>query len=151
MQVSEILENKGSRVVSIGADLPVGDIAVVLKNERIGAAVVLNDQQDMLGIVSERDIVRAVAEQGEGALRLKAADLMTSSVVTCSPESSTSEIMEQMIEGQIRHLPVSQNGSMVGIISIGDVVKAVHGELNWMTKVLHNQVVTAAGWATDES
>jgi CBS domain-containing protein len=59
--------------------------------------------------------------------------------------------MEQMIEGQIRHLPVSQNGSMVGIISIGDVVKAVHGELSWMTKVLHNQVVTAAGWATDES
>lgn len=151
MQVSEILENKGSRVVSIGADLPVGDIAVVLKNERIGAAVVMNEQQDMLGIVSERDIVRAVAEQGEGALRLKAADLMTSSVVTCSPESSTSEIMEQMIEGQIRHLPVSQNGSMVGIISIGDVVKAVHGELSWMTKVLHNQVVAAAGWATDES
>jgi CBS domain-containing protein len=146
MQVSDILENKGGRIVSIGADLPVGDIAVVLKNERIGAAVVLNEQQ-----VSERDIVRAVAEQGEGALRLKAADLMTSSVVTCSPESSTSEIMEQMIEGQIRHLPVSQNGSMVGIISIGDVVKAVHGELNWMTKVLHNQVVTAAGWATDES
>jgi len=151
MEVSEILEDKGNRVVSIGADLPIGDIAVILKNDRIGAVVVVNGQQDLLGIVSERDIVHAVAEQGEGALRLTAADVMSRSVVTCTPESSTSEIMEQMIEGQIRHLPVSRNGALVGIISVGDVVKVVHGELNWMAKVLHDQVITAAGWATDES
>ncbi len=59
--------------------------------------------------------------------------------------------MEQMLENQIRHLPVTSDGAVVGIISIGDVVRAVHGELSWMTKVLHDQVVTSAGWATDEA
>lgn len=150
MQVSEILGKKGDRVVSIGTDQSIADIAVVLRDERIGAAVVRNGQHDMLGIVSERDIVRAIAEQGENALGLTAAQVMSQSVVTCSPESSTTEIMEQMLESQIRHLPVVRDGSLVGIISVSDVVKVVHAELNWMTKALHDQLVTAAGWATDE-
>ena len=75
---------------------------------------------------------------------------MTQSLVTCSPESSTEDIMTQMLESQIRHLPVVENGTLVGMISIGDVVKAVLSELKWMTKVLQDQVVAAAGWSTDE-
>jgi len=150
MQVSDILEKKGNRVIAVGPDTSAADIAVLLKGERIGAGVVRNAQGSMLGIVSERDIVHAIAERGEGALSLSASDLMSSSVVTCSPESSSSEIMEQMIESKIRHLPVAVDGSLVGIISVGDVVEAVNGELSWMAKALSDQVVSQAGWATDE-
>lgn len=150
MQVSDILESKGRRIVSVDAKASASDITAVLKAEGIGAVLVLGAEDDLLGIVSERDIVGAIAEQGESALQLTAADLMSRSVVTCAPETSTAEIMEQMLEHQIRHLPVSSGGSLVGIISIGDVVRSVHGEMKWMTQVLHDQVVTSAGWATDE-
>jgi CBS domain-containing protein len=150
MQVSDILESKGSRIVSVGADSTAANIATLLKTEQIGTVLVLGGEQGLLGIVSERDIVRAIAEQGESALQLSAADLMSRSVVTCAPDTSTLEIMEQMFENQIRHLPVTSNGALVGIISIGDVVRAVHSEMKWMTKVLHDQVVTSAGWATDD-
>ena len=150
MQVSDILEEKGSRVVSVRAGTSIGEIASVLRKEGIGAVVVLGPNEEISGVVSERDIVRSRAERGEGAWSLSAADIMTSPVVTCDPESSTADIMDQMLKNQIRHLPVSLHGSLVGIISIGDVVKAVHAELNWMTKVLQDQVVTSAGWATDE-
>jgi CBS domain-containing protein len=150
MQVSDILESKGRRIVSVDAKALTTDISAVLKAERIGAVLVLGGDDDLLGIVSERDIVGAIAEQGESALQLTAADLMSRSVVTCTLETSTAEIMEQMLEHQIRHLPVSSDGSLVGIISIGDVVRSVHGEMKWMTQVLHDQVVTSAGWATDE-
>jgi CBS domain-containing protein len=143
MQVSDILESKGRRIVSVDAKASASDITAVLKAEGIGAVLVLGAEDDLLGIVSE-------AEQGESALQLTAADLMSRSVVTCAPETSTAEIMEQMLEHQIRHLPVSSDGSLVGIISIGDVVRSVHGEMKWMTQVLHDQVVTSAGWATDE-
>ena len=81
---------------------------------------------------------------------MHAADLMNRSVITCTPESSTQEIMEQMLMGQIRHLPVVQGEALVGMISVGDVVKAVLSELKWMTKVLQDQVATAAAWSTDE-
>ncbi len=150
MQVSEILEKKGSRVVAVGSDTSAADIAVVLRNEGIGAVVVQNVQESMLGIVSERDIVHAIAERGKDALSLTARDLMSSSVVTCGPESSSAEIMEQMIDSKIRHLPVAVEGSLVGIISASDVVEAVNGELSWMAKALSDQVVSQAGWATDE-
>ena len=75
---------------------------------------------------------------------------MSRDLVTCSPDSSTEDIMAQMLESQIRHLPVVRDGSLVGIISVSDVVKVVLSELKWMTKVLQDQVVAAAGWATDE-
>ena len=150
MKVADILESKGSRIISVASDCQATEIAAILRSEGIGVVVVLGGDQSMLGIVSERDIVGAIAERGEAALQLTAADVMSRSVITCTPDTSTTEIMEQMLENQIRHLPVSQNGSLVGIISIGDVVRAVHGEMKWMTRVLQDQVVTSAGWSTDE-
>ena len=137
-------------MVAVGSDTSAADIAVVLKNEGIGAVVVKNDQEGMMGIVSERDIVHAIAERGDGALSLNAKDLMSGSVVTCAPESSSTDIMEQMTESSIRHLPVTVDGSLVGIISVSDVVRAVNGELSWMAKTLGDQVASQAGWATDE-
>ena len=150
MQVSEILESKGSRVVAVSSGTSTADIAVVLKNEGIGAVVVKDGQEGMIGIVSERDIVHAIAERGDSALSLNAKDLMSGSVVTCGPESSSTDIMDQMTESRIRHLPVTADGSLIGIISVSDVVKAVNGELGWMARALGDQVVSQAGWATDE-
>ncbi len=150
MQVSEILAAKGNRVISIASAASVCEVASTLRREGIGAAVVKSDGKEMAGIISERDIVASVAEHGPAALEMHAADLMNRSVITCTPESSTQEIMEQMLMGQIRHLPVVQGEALVGMISVGDVVKAVLSELKWMTKVLQDQVATAAAWSTDE-
>ncbi len=150
MQVSEILAAKGDRVISVASVASVQDVAGTLRREGIGAAIVKSESKDMAGIISERDIVTSVAEHGPAALDMHAADLMNRSVITCTPESSTQEIMEQMMMGQIRHLPVVKGDALVGMISVGDVVRAVLSELKWMTKVLQDQVVTAAAWSTDE-
>ena len=150
MQVSDILGSKGDRVVSIDRSVSIAAVADTLSREQIGAVLITEEGEGHAGIISERDIVRSLAEHGALALNLPASDFMTQSLVTCSPESSTEDIMTQMLESQIRHLPVVENGTLVGIISIGDVVKAVLSELKWMTKVLQDQVVAAAGWSTDE-
>ena len=150
MQVSEILQSKGERVVAIEPNAKVRDVASTLRRERIGAALVRDRDGALLGIVSERDIVRSIAEEGSEALSKSAADLMSRSVVTCRPESSTEELMEQMLAERIRHLPVYEDNALVGIISIVDVVKGVLTEMKWREKVLQQQVVTAVGWSTDE-
>lgn len=150
MQVSDILETKGDRVVSIDGSVNLSTVASTLSLEKVGALLVKAEGGGLAGIISERDIVRSLAERGSAALDLPASDFMSQSLVTCSPETNTEEIMTQMLESQIRHLPVVENGTLVGIISIGDVVKAVLSELKWMTKVLQDQVVAAAGWTTDE-
>lgn len=149
MLVSEILAAKGDRVISIGTAATVGEVASTLQREGIGAAVV-KQGEEMAGIISERDLVASLAEHGPAALDMHAADLMNPSVVTCTPESNTQELMEQMLTSHIRHLPVVNNGALVGMISVGDVVKAVLSELRWMTKVLQDQVATAVAWSTDE-
>ncbi len=149
MLVSEILAAKGDRVISIGTAATVSEVASTLQREGIGAAVV-KQGEEMAGIISERDVVASLAEHGPAALDMHAADLMHRSVVTCTPESSTQELMEQMLTSHIRHLPVIDDGALVGMISVGDVVKAVLSELRWMTKVLQDQVATAVAWSTDE-
>lgn len=150
MQVSDILEAKGNRVVSIGRSANLAAVADILSREGIGALLVEQEGGEPAGIISERDIVRGIAKQGSAALDLPVSQFMTQSLVTCSPDSSTQDIMTQMLESRIRHLPVVQDGSLVGIISVSDVVKTVLPELKWMAKVLQNQVVAAAGWSTDE-
>jgi len=150
MQVSEILQSKGGRVVAIEPGAKVRDVASTLRQEGIGAALVRDRDGALLGIVSERDIVRGIAEEGSASLNKCAVDLMSRSVVTCQPESSTEELMELMLAKQIRHLPVYEDDELVGIVSIGDVVKGVLSELKWREKILQQQVVTAVGWSTDE-
>ena len=150
MQVLDILETKGDRVVSIDTSATISDVAGTLSREGFGALLVKDDGGGLAGIISERDIVRSLAEHGPGALNLPVTDLMSRSLVTCSPEDSTEGIMTQMLESQIRHLPVVRDGALIGIISVSDVVKTVLSELKWMTKVLQDQVVASAGWATDE-
>ena len=150
MQVSDILKTKGDRVLSIEGSSSVSSVANSLARERVGALIIKQGDGELIGIISERDIVRGLAEQGASALDLPASQFMSQDLMTCSPESSTEEIMKQMLENRIRHLPVVQNGTLAGIISIGDVVEAVLSELKWMTQVLQDQVVAAASETEDQ-
>ncbi|MGI9382959.1 MAG: CBS domain-containing protein [Methyloligellaceae bacterium] len=150
MLVAEILEDKGDRVVSTPPDTKVSEIARTLRQEGIGAALVTGADGKLLGIISERDVVHGIAEHGPPTLEMSVSDLMTSTVITCTPETKTEELMEQMLSARVRHLPVVQNGKLQGIVSIGDVVKNVVSELGWIKDALEQQVVKSAAWATDE-
>lgn len=127
--VKELLDLKGRDVVTVGPDMSVGDAAATLHEHRIGAVVVTDQDGAILGIFTERDLVRAIATQSSAALQAKLADVMTRNVTRCHEGSSTDDLMELMTGGRFRHLPVETNGRLVGIISIGDVVKARIGEI----------------------
>ncbi|MHA1536928.1 MAG: CBS domain-containing protein [Alphaproteobacteria bacterium] len=129
MQVSAILKDKGSDVVTVAPDTPIAEIVATLKAKHIGAVIVTGAGGAPAGILSERDIVRAMPEHGAELPKLKASDLMTRKVVTCTPEHTVDEIMKLMTEGRFRHLPVIEGGKLVGVISIGDAVKRRLGEL----------------------
>lgn len=123
MRVSGVLKSKGSRVVTTRPEATVGEVARTLKAERIGAIVVADESGGVVGILSERDIVRALPEHGAGLLDKPVGELMTREVVTCTPEDDLDHIRREMTGGRFRHVPVVEDGALVGIISIGDVVK----------------------------
>ncbi len=150
MRIVDILAEKGDRIISIEESASLSAVASTLNLEKVGALLVKDAGGGIAGIISERDIVRSLAERGPAALDSPVSDFMSQPVHTCPPESSTEEIMTRMLESRIRHMPVAENGALVGIISIGDVVKAVLSELRWMTKVLQDQVAAAASWSTDD-
>ena len=102
----------------------VQEIASIIASRRIGAVVVLADEARLAGIVSERDVVKAIAAKGEAALTLTAQDIMTRTVITAAPHTPLNEALAIMDEGYFRHLPVVENGALVGIISVRDVVRA---------------------------
>ncbi len=123
MQVMQILKDKGNAVATMPADALVADAVRQLNEQRIGSIVITNRRGEIDGILSERDIVHALAERGPALLDAHVADLMTRHVFTCTPETSLEELMRQMTQRRIRHLPVLDGGRLCGIISIGDVVK----------------------------
>lgn len=123
MHVKSILEGKGSEVFTLTPQGSIADAARSLAQHKVGALVVSDDSKKILGILSERDIVKAVATDGSAALDKTVDDLMTRKVTTCAEESTVSELMSLMTEGRFRHLPVEKDGKLIGIISIGDVVK----------------------------
>lgn|SRR5690606_14124573 len=123
MFVETILREKGSRVVTIAADASVADLVATLAEHNIGAVVVLDGPGSVAGIVSERDIVRQLARAPEGLLQRPVASLMTRSPTTCALADSLDDVMSRMSRGRFRHLPVVENGCLIGIVSIGDVVK----------------------------
>ncbi len=123
MTVAAILAEKGREVVTIGPEETVADATALLGEHRIGAAVVTDRNGRILGIVSERDIVAALAEHGAESLHRNVRSIMTSKVVTCQERDTLDAVMTRMTRGRFRHLPVVEDGRMVGVISIGDVVK----------------------------
>lgn len=123
MTVAHILKTKGQAVHSALGEETLGRIAKTLADKRIGALLIVGPDETIEGIVSERDIVRALAAHGPKALGLKARDIMTTRLHTCSPLDSEAELMSLMTLNRIRHLPVLEAGRLAGMISIGDVVK----------------------------
>jgi CBS domain-containing protein len=124
MSVASILRHKGHAVTSVSPKSTVTEVAQTLATQRIGAVLVQDAAGQLLGIVSERDLVRAVAADGAGALEKTAAQLMTGVLFTVSPHTTVAQAMARMTECRVRHLPVLEDGELVGMISIGDVVKA---------------------------
>jgi len=123
MTVAAILSKKGRDVVTASADLSISDVVQLLANRRIGAVVVTDGANHIVGIVSERDVVRALA-RGVGSIDGTVSSIMTAKVVTCTDRNTINEVMARMTEGRFRHLPVVDEGQLAGIVSIGDVVKA---------------------------
>lgn len=123
MTVARILAIKGRDVVTAEPHLTLRDAADILCRHRIGAVVVADASRAVLGILSERDIVRAVAERKGACLDDAVSSVMTAKVKTCTETSTINDVMEIMTAGRFRHLPVAENGKLIGIISIGDVVK----------------------------
>ena len=129
MNVANLLATKGRDVATINQERTVHDAVAMLKERGIGALVVVGGTGPLTGILSERDVVRAFAREGADALDLRVAALMSTSVTTCDESTSVNELMTTMTEKRIRHVPVVQGGLLVGIVSIGDVVKARVTEL----------------------
>lgn len=123
MHVSRILKAKQRRMVTTRPTATVTEVTKLLERERIGAVLITDERGQMLGILSERDLVHGLSRFGSALLTKTAAELMTREVVTCTPETSLQELMSQMTEGRFRHLPVIEEGKLVGVVSIGDVVK----------------------------
>jgi CBS domain-containing protein len=123
MLVSHILREKGRAVVAVTPNASLIEAAQILTKNRIGAVLVLDGDGSAAGILSERDIVRAVAWEGGSALSRTVASCMTSPVTTCEENDTVEELMERMTHGRFRHLPVVEAGRVVGVVSIGDIVK----------------------------
>ncbi len=140
MQVSNLLANKSQEVATISQERTVNDALMLLKERSIGALVVTGPTPPLVGIFSERDAVRALATNGAKALETTVADLMSTDVQTCDETTTVTELMGLMTERRIRHLPVVHEGQLVGIISIGDVVKARFDELEHEKKDLLDYV-----------
>jgi CBS domain-containing protein len=143
MIVKNILAGKRGDVVTIE---PTADLAAgirLLAEQRIGAVVILGADHRVVGILSERDIVRALAERGPKALTEPVSQVMTRDVKTCSENDTIGELMERMTTGRFRHMPVDQQGKLVGIVSIGDVVKSRVEEIGHEAKALRDYIQTA--------
>jgi CBS domain-containing protein len=123
MQVRHILQEKGRAIIAIAQTAAVGDAAQLLADKRIGAVLVRDAQNRLSGILSERDVVRAVAVDGPAALARPISDYMTKSVATCRESDTVEDLMEMMTRGRFRHVPVMDEEGLCGLISIGDVVK----------------------------
>ena len=140
MNVKQILSTKGSHVATVTPDATLGDATAQLRDRGVGALVVSADGHAIDGIVSERDVVRALASHGTGTLGRSVRSVMSDEVVTCVPTDTIDELMAMMTTRRIRHVPVLDDGRLAGIISIGDVVKARLGQLEQENNQLYDYI-----------
>lgn len=138
--VSAVLNHKGCDVITTSPHQSVAAVVKVLMANRIGAVPVVDGDGSLLGMISERDIIRGISEHAEAVLDLPAERLMTREVATCAPEDQLVGIMHVMTTQRVRHLPVIENGALCGIISIGDVVKQRLDELEFETGELRRYI-----------
>jgi CBS domain-containing protein len=143
MIVNKILGLKGRDVVTIEPAQTLSEAVKVLSDRRIGALLIVDGQRPVSGIISERDIVRAVAAQGAKALDEPVSRFMTEKVVTCTGQTSINDVMELMTKQKFRHVPVVEGGRLAGIISIGDVVKLRLEEVEAEAQAIKEYIATA--------
>jgi CBS domain-containing protein len=147
MNVKSILAAKkatlGGDIVGIEPSADLKAAAQLLSAHRIGAVLIRGAAGRLAGILSERDIVRAISEHGAGALALPVSQVMTRNVTTCGEEDSVASIMEKMTTGKFRHMPVVSKGELVGLVSIGDVVKHRVGEIEQESEAMRDYIRTA--------
>jgi len=141
MFVSDILATKGGLVFTVTPATTLSQVSRQLSARRIGSVLVVDRLDRVAGIISERDIVHALAAHGAPGLELEASQVMTRNVVTCDPDDSIDQVMEAMTQGRFRHLPVVQRGELLGLVSIGDVVKARLEETRNETEALRAYIV----------
>jgi CBS domain-containing protein len=145
MLVQQILKDKsdhsaGESVVSVAPGSSVGEAAKTLSARRIGAVVVSSDGKQMAGILSERDIVRAIGANGPGCLADPVESMMTSKIISATSTETVDSVLAKMTDGRFRHMPVMEGSEMIGLISIGDVVKAQLAELSMEKEALEGMI-----------
>jgi CBS domain-containing protein len=143
MIVSIILAEKGREVVTIEPGASLAGVAKLLAEKRIGAALILGADHRLVGIISERDIVQAIAARGATALDEPVSQTMTRKVETCNENETISSIMERMTKGKFRHVPVIEQGRLSGIVSIGDVVKHRLQQMEHESAAMRDYILTA--------
>ena len=140
MTVARILEIKGHTIFALSPSTSLHETAEVLARRHIGAVAITDDQNHLLGIISERDIVRAIASEGPRALEDSNADHMTRDVVTANEATTVVELMERMTRGRFRHVPIMRGDTLIGMVSIGDVVKTRLAEMEHEQKALRDYI-----------
>jgi CBS domain-containing protein len=141
MNVSAILKGKGRNVLTARPDAKLQDVAKVLAAKKIGAVLVMGRNGCLDGIISERDIIRAIADRGPDCLSEPVSNVMTRAVETCEAGETLDELMGKMTAGRFRHLPVMEDGALIGIVSIGDVVKHHIAEVEFEASALRHYIV----------
>ncbi len=142
MQISQLLRRKGSEVATIDGEQSIRAALAMLADKGIGALVVSSDGRRIDGIVSERDVARGLHDRGAGLLADPVASVMTAEVHTCTPHASVHDLARTMTDHRVRHVPVVEDGALVGIVSIGDVVKARLDELEEERRQLVDYIQT---------
>jgi CBS domain-containing protein len=140
VKIDHILQSKGRDIATVGPEETLGDAARTLVKHGVGALVVCSDDGEPLGIISERDIVRGLAASGARSLVNKVESAMTRELITCPPSADVDEVLGTMTTSRIRHVPVMDEGEMVGIVSIGDLVKSRIDELEVKSEALQEYV-----------
>jgi CBS domain-containing protein len=143
MRIRDILRNKGTAVATVRPDATVRELLAMLAEHNIGAVVVSTDGRTIIGIVSERDVVRRMSMRGAALLDAPVSEIMTVDVRTCGPDDKVDGLRAIMTEHRIRHLPVVEDGVLTGIVSIGDVVKSAIEELETERQHLVGYIQTA--------
>lgn len=143
MNVEHILSHKGREVVCARPDHSLQEVAKMMSEKGIGAIVVSSSDGAIAGIISERDIMRTIAESGARALEDRVSSHMTKSVITCQERTTIQELMEQMTRGRFRHMPVVENGRLCGMVSIGDLIKNRLAEVEAEQEELKKYIATA--------
>jgi CBS domain-containing protein len=142
MQVLQILKSKADDgVVTVEPNTPVSEAAKILAERRIGTVVISKDGQSADGILSERDIVRELARKGGSCLTAAVSEYMTSKLVTCTREDKADDVLTKMTEGRFRHMPVVEDGKLIGLITLGDVVKARLSQLAMENEALEGMIM----------